>query len=98
MATQAELMHRAGHKSSVAAQRYEHATEDRDRALAHVLANLAPAASNGGRPTRWTRNGRQLGAIEKRVLRKKAQVTCGVGGGVWIQDISDTPGQGCVKT
>lgn len=46
-ATLAELMHRAGHKSSVAAQRYQHATEDRDRALAHALAELAPASNNG---------------------------------------------------
>jgi integrase len=45
-ATQAELMHRAGHKSSVAAQRYQHATENRDRALAQALANLAPPDSN----------------------------------------------------
>jgi hypothetical protein len=45
-ATQAELMHRACHKSSVAAQRHQHATKDRDRALAHALVNLAWARNN----------------------------------------------------
>jgi integrase len=44
-ATQAELMYRAGHKSPVAAMRYQHATKDRDRALADALAELAPVAS-----------------------------------------------------
>ena len=39
-ATVAELMRRAGHKSPAAALRYQHATEDRDRALASALAEL----------------------------------------------------------
>lgn len=43
-ATVAELMHRAGHKSHVAAIRYQHATEDRDKALAAALADMAPKA------------------------------------------------------
>ena len=37
-------MHRAGHASPAAALRYQHATEDRDRALADALAALAPQA------------------------------------------------------
>jgi len=41
-ATVAELMHRAGHASPAAALRYQHATEDRDRALADALAALVP--------------------------------------------------------
>ncbi len=41
-ATVAELMHRAGHASPAAALRYQHATEDRDRALADALADLVP--------------------------------------------------------
>jgi integrase len=42
-ATVAELMHRAGHASPAAALRYpQHATEDRDRALANALAALVP--------------------------------------------------------
>ncbi|MDA8356539.1 MAG: tyrosine-type recombinase/integrase, partial [Actinomycetota bacterium] len=41
-ASVAELMRRAGHKSPAAAMRYQHATEDRDRALAGALAELAP--------------------------------------------------------
>jgi integrase len=44
-ATVAELMHRAGHKSATAALRYQHATKDRDRALADALAHLAPVAT-----------------------------------------------------
>jgi integrase len=40
-ATTAELMHRAGHASPAAALRYQHATADRDRALADALAQLA---------------------------------------------------------
>ncbi len=43
-ATVAELMRRAGHKSSAAALRYQHATEDRDQALAAAMAELAPVA------------------------------------------------------
>jgi hypothetical protein len=37
-------MHRAGHASPAAALRYQHATEDRDQALAAVLADLATPA------------------------------------------------------
>jgi integrase len=40
-ATVAELMKRAGHGSPAAALRYQHATADRDRALADALAGLA---------------------------------------------------------
>ncbi len=36
----AELVRRAGHKSPPAALRYQHATEDRDRAIAEALAEL----------------------------------------------------------
>lgn len=42
-ATVAELMHRAGHASPTAALRYQHATLDRDRAMAEALAGLASA-------------------------------------------------------
>jgi hypothetical protein len=37
-------MRRAGHVSPVAALSYQHATDDRDRALADALATLATAA------------------------------------------------------
>jgi integrase len=37
----AELMRRAGHASQTAALRYQHATDDRDRAIAQVLTRLA---------------------------------------------------------
>ena len=40
-ASTAELMHRAGHRSHVAAVRYQHMTADRDRVLADALADLA---------------------------------------------------------
>ncbi|MHB1711844.1 MAG: tyrosine-type recombinase/integrase [Acidimicrobiales bacterium] len=40
-ATTAELMHRAGHSSPAAAQRYQHATEERDKALASALTAIA---------------------------------------------------------
>jgi integrase len=40
-ATTAELKHRAGHDSAVAALRYQHATQDRDRAIADALGELA---------------------------------------------------------
>jgi hypothetical protein len=43
-ASLAELMRRAGHVSPVAALRYQHATDDRDRALADSLAALASTA------------------------------------------------------
>ena len=43
-ATTAELMHRAGHASPAAALRYQHATEDRDKALAAALSKLAVPA------------------------------------------------------
>jgi integrase len=43
-ASMAELQHRGGHSSPVAALRYQHATEDRDRSLAAALAKLADSA------------------------------------------------------
>jgi integrase len=43
-ATVAELMRRAGHSSTAAALRYQHATEDRDRVLADALSELVPLA------------------------------------------------------
>ena len=43
-ATVAELMRRAGHSSPAAALRYQHATSDRDRAIANALAELAEMA------------------------------------------------------
>jgi integrase len=43
-ATTAELMHRAGHSSAAAALRYQHATKDRDRALAEALGTLVTMA------------------------------------------------------
>jgi len=45
-ATTAELMHRGGHASPRAALRYQHATKDRDKALADALARLATDAGN----------------------------------------------------
>jgi integrase len=39
-ATTAELMHRAGHASSIAAMRYQHALRDRDRRLADYLDEI----------------------------------------------------------
>jgi integrase len=55
-ATTAELMHRAGHASPIAALRYQHATADRDRALADALAEMSkvvpfngPAKADGSR-------------------------------------------------
>ncbi len=43
-ATTKELMRRAGHASPAAAIRYQHATEDRDRAIATALSGLAQSA------------------------------------------------------
>ena len=43
-ATTAELMHRAGHASSDAALRYQHATRDRDEVLANALEELVKPA------------------------------------------------------
>ena len=43
-ATIAELMHRAGHASSRAAMLYQHATRDRDHAIAQAMAALAKPA------------------------------------------------------
>jgi integrase len=42
-ASVAELMRRGGHANPTAALRYQHATEDRDRAIAKALARLATA-------------------------------------------------------
>lgn len=42
-ASVAELMRRGGHASPQAALRYQHATEDRDRALAEALGRLTSA-------------------------------------------------------
>jgi integrase len=43
-ATIAELMHRAGHASPNAAMLYQHATMDRDHAIAEAMATLAKRA------------------------------------------------------
>jgi integrase len=43
-ATVAELMHRGGHASPAAAMRYQHATKERDRALAQALSELVKPA------------------------------------------------------
>lgn len=43
-ATIAELMHRAGHASAHAAMLYQHATRDRDHAIADAMATLAKPA------------------------------------------------------
>ena len=43
-ATTKELMRRAGHSSSAAALRYQHTTEDRDKAIAEALSSLASDA------------------------------------------------------
>jgi len=43
-ATTRELMIRAGHASPAAALRYQHATADRDAAVAAALSGLAEAA------------------------------------------------------
>jgi integrase len=51
-ATVVELMHRAGHKSALAALRCQHATEDRDRALADALGALAAVVPLGPRDGR----------------------------------------------
>ena len=48
-ASLAELMRRAGHQSPVAALRYQHATDDRDRVLADALAELSRKAGEGKR-------------------------------------------------
>jgi integrase len=40
-ATTVELMHRAGHSSSIAALRYQHSTQERDRVIAEALGGLA---------------------------------------------------------
>jgi integrase len=44
-ATTVELMHRAGHSSSAAAMRYQHATKDRDRLIADALGTLVTSAT-----------------------------------------------------
>ena len=43
-ATVAELMHRGGHSTSATAMRYQHATRDRDQAIARALSNMTAAA------------------------------------------------------
>ncbi len=44
-ATTVELMHRAGHSSSVAAMRYQHATKERDRIIADALGGFVEVAN-----------------------------------------------------
>jgi integrase len=45
-ASLAEIMRRGGHSTPVAAMVYQHATEDRDKALATALGELADAAAS----------------------------------------------------
>lgn len=53
-ASVAELMRRGGHANPTAALRYQHATDDRDRAIAAALAQLVSGAG-GSRPRRLKR-------------------------------------------
>ena len=46
-ATLKELMARLGHSSPRAAMIYQHATRDRDRAIAQALGGLADKTRNG---------------------------------------------------
>lgn len=46
-ATTKELMTRLGHSSTRAAMIYQHATRDRDKAIAQALGGLADKARNG---------------------------------------------------
>jgi integrase len=50
-ATTRELMHRMGHSSSRAALIYQHATADRDKAIAEAMSQLAKPKQLIGRPT-----------------------------------------------
>ena len=50
-ASVAELMRRGGHASPRAALRYQHATEDRDKALAHALSALANGSHEANHDT-----------------------------------------------
>jgi hypothetical protein len=43
-ATTKELMHRAGHSTPAAALRYQHATADRDQAIASALEDIEQGA------------------------------------------------------
>ena len=60
-ASVAELMRRGGHANPRAALRYQHATEDRDRAIANALALLAVSQitpiSNSSRGARGSPSG-----------------------------------------
>jgi integrase len=55
-ATLAELMRRLGHSTSVAAMRYQHATSDRDAAIAAALSEFHTAKVVALRPETATRN------------------------------------------
>lgn len=54
-ATLAELMRRLGHFTPVAAMRYQHATDDRDKAIAEALSGFHAANVVTLRPKRKTR-------------------------------------------
>ncbi len=58
-ASPAELMRRGGHASPEAALRYQHATEERDRAIADALAGLASGdvtpTESRGKASLWAR-------------------------------------------
>jgi integrase len=55
-ATIAELMHRLGHSTSGAAMRYQHATADRDAAIAEALSEFHQAKAVTLRPRRSARS------------------------------------------
>jgi integrase len=56
-----ELMHRIGHASQQAALRYQHATQERDRALADALDELI-AGDGWSRPQRGPRGSSKPGS------------------------------------
>ena len=71
-------MRRAGHKSPAAALRYQHATEDRDRAIAEALAELGrrsdahPIGADDAR--HQARNGRAIENTEDLAAGERARI------------------------
>lgn len=79
-ASVAELMHQAVHASPVVALRYQHATKERDRALADALGDLAPGDDTDGK-FQASRNARRIGRPSERPIGTERGGSSGAGDG-----------------
>ena len=75
-ATTKELMRRVGHSSANAALRYQHATEDRDAAIAQAMSGLAAQAVGDPISESLAGYSREMDRLQKDTKKITGPLTC----------------------